>query len=208
MTIRKDLYDRRVLEVPTGQIIFSEGDDGAETYVIISGAVEISKRTSLSTSKTLIMLKPGDIFGEMAIIEQKPRSATAIAVRPSRLLSLDESLFFQMIEKNPYFAVKVVKLLSERIRRANLSIQQLSSANRETRIIQGIKDFAADTGKSGLYGITIDKARFVDWACAHIGMGDWDLNEGLDTLVKKKYLAVGSNPKELLIERELPKAEI
>jgi CRP/FNR family transcriptional regulator, cyclic AMP receptor protein len=203
MTIRKDLYDRRVIEVPAGHIIFNEGDPGGETYIVISGSVEISKRTSLSTSKTLIVLKPGDIFGEMAIIEQKPRSATAIAVKSSKLLSLDESLFFQMIEKNPDFAVKVVKILSERIRRANTSIKQLSSANRETRIIQGIRDFAAETGKAGLYGTSIDKEKFIAWACAHIGMGDWDVSEGLETLIQKKYLTKGTYPGDLVLAKEL-----
>jgi CRP-like cAMP-binding protein len=186
MTIRKDLYDRRMVDVRAGKVIFSEGDPGTETFILISGAVEISKRTSLSTSKTLITLKPGDIFGEMAIIEQMPRSATAIAVKDSRLLSLDESLFFQMIEKNPDFAVKVVKILCERIRRTNATIQQLSSANRETRIIQGLKE-----------------GKFIQWACAHIGMGDWDVAEGLQTLIEKKYLRRGAKPEEYVLAKEM-----
>jgi CRP/FNR family cyclic AMP-dependent transcriptional regulator len=203
MTIRKDLYDRRMVDVRAGKVIFSEGDPGTETFILISGAVEISKRTSLSTSKTLITLKPGDIFGEMAIIEQMPRSATAIAVKDSRLLSLDESLFFQMIEKNPDFAVKVVKILCERIRRTNATIQQLSSANRETRIIQGLKEFGAAAGQAGPFGTVIDKGKFIQWACAHIGMGDWDVAEGLQTLIEKKYLRRGAKPEEYVLAKEM-----
>lgn len=140
MTIRKDIYEKHVIDVAAGRIIFSEGEEGTSMYVVIEGEVEISKRTSMDTSKTLITLSKGDIFGEMALIDQKARSATAIAAKACRLLVMDEGLFVTMIEKNPDFAKKMIKILTERIRKSNAIIQQLAGMNRESIILSGLAE--------------------------------------------------------------------
>lgn len=199
MTIRKEIYNKHVSVVPSGKIIFSEGDPGDVMYIIIEGEVEISKRTSLETSKTLITLKAGDIFGEMAVIEKKPRSATAIATKQSRLLSMDESLFFPMIEKNPDFAVKIVRVLSERVRRANNLIQALASTNREALIYSGIKDYGLTNGVESIKGHRIQRDKFVLWATHHIGLSEREISEGLTQLISKGALLLAATPGEIIL---------
>jgi CRP-like cAMP-binding protein len=76
MRVTKEVYAKHVRGFSEGSVIFKEGDKGNEMFVIIQGDVEISKVTSASSSKTLIVLAKGDIFGEMAVIEKKRRSAT------------------------------------------------------------------------------------------------------------------------------------
>ncbi len=199
MTIRKEVFARYVMTVPAGKIIFSEGDSGDSLFVIIEGEVEISKRTSLETSKTLIVLKPGDIFGEMAVIEKKPRSATAIASKPCKLLAMDESLFFKMIEGNPDFAVKMVRMLSERIRRSNTLIQNLASSNRESLVLSGFKDYARMDGIDSVRGRRVVKAKFVMWATHHIGLSDQEIQLSLSQLVARGLIITGSVPGELIL---------
>lgn len=199
MTIRKEVYEKHVKLVKSGSIVFSEGDSACEMYIIIEGEIEISKRTSIESSKTLITLKRGDIFGEMAIIDQKPRSATAIATQSSRLLSMDEGLFFSMIEKNPDFAVKIVKVLSERIRRSNSLIQSLSTTNRESIVLAGIRDFAAIKGKPSIKGLRIGREGFLQWAANHLGLPEREISEGLSQLLAHGSLKLGAAPGELLL---------
>jgi CRP-like cAMP-binding protein len=201
MTIKKDVYSQHVSTVPAGKIIFSEGDFGSEMYVIIQGEVEISKRTSMETSKTLIVLKKGDIFGEMAVIERKPRSATAIALSDVKLLALDQSLFFSMIERNSDFAVKVVKVLSERIRRSNSLIQALSTSNRESIIMAGVKEFSSTHGTDSVKGRRFSRDKFIAWGTNHIGLSDKEIQEGIAHLVSRDVLALGAVPGELVLPK-------
>jgi CRP-like cAMP-binding protein len=199
MTIRKEVYSKHVQTVPAGKIIFSEGDLGDEMYIIIEGEVEISKRTSLETSKTLINLKTGDIFGEMAVIEKKPRSATAIATTQARLLSMDEGLFFSMIENNPDFAVKIVRILSERIRRSNSLIQALAVTNREALVFSGLKDYALTNGIDSFKGRRISRDKFILWSTHHIGLSEREVSEALSQLMGKNAVLLAATPGEILL---------
>jgi CRP/FNR family transcriptional regulator, cyclic AMP receptor protein len=199
MTIRKEIYTKHVSVVPAGKIVFSEGDPGDAMYIIIQGEIEISKRTSLETSKTLITLKAGDIFGEMAVIEKKPRSATAIATQESRLLYMDENLFFTMIEKNPDFAVKIVRVLSERIRRSNSLIQALSSTNREALVLSGIKDYSLANGVASIKGHRIQRDKFILWATHHIGLSEREVSEAIHQLIAKGIIRLAATPGEMIL---------
>jgi CRP/FNR family cyclic AMP-dependent transcriptional regulator len=121
--IDKTTYSRNVQSLGNHEMIFREGDPGKHMYVILDGAVEIRKRTGEKSSRTMITLKKGDIFGEMAVVEGKPRSATAIAATDCRLLRLDEEAFYDLVLKNPDFAVKMIKTLSSRLRSADTLIE-------------------------------------------------------------------------------------
>lgn len=199
MTIKKEIYEKHVIDVGAGRIIFSEGEAGTSMYVVIDGEVEISKRTSMDTSKTLITLRKGDIFGEMALIDQKARSATAIAAKASRLLVMDEALFVSMIEKNPDFAKKMIKILTERIRKSNATIQELATMNREGIILAGVAEYAADHGIDSIKGKRVPKDKFVMWAESHLGMTSHDIYVEMERMLQKRSLIAGANSGELLV---------
>ena len=118
MKIEKSTFERQVRLFDQGAVIFRENEQGSEMFIIIQGVVEIRKSTGPSSSKILTTLQKGDMFGEMAIIEKQPRSATAVAVQPTRVLVLNERLYDSMLGSNPDFARKMNRVLSERIRRA------------------------------------------------------------------------------------------
>jgi CRP-like cAMP-binding protein len=124
----------------------------------------------MDTARTLITFKPGDVFGEMALIENKPRSATAVATKASRMLVMNEPLFLAMIERNPDFARKMIQVLSERLRKANLLIQNLTVTNRENQILAGLRQFAAEKGTATFKGHRVKIAEFLEWAAAHLGL--------------------------------------
>ena len=170
MKIEKDLFKKFVKAYEPGQVIFKEGDPGEQMFIIIQGEVEIRKRTTSSTAKTLSTFKAGDVFGEMAIIERKPRSATAVSTKASRMLMMNEPLFLAMIERNPDFARKMILVLSERLRKSNVIIQGLTTTNRENQILAGLRQYATDKGTATFKGHRVKVAEFLEWAKAHLGL--------------------------------------
>jgi Cyclic nucleotide-binding domain/FHA domain len=98
-----------------GEIIFREGDLGTEMYIINEGKVEILNRVG-EDDRVLAVLEKGDFFGEMSVLEDLPRAATARAVSDSRLLQINGSTFDQMLQANPEIAVRMMRKLSRRLR--------------------------------------------------------------------------------------------
>ena len=99
-----------------GQIIFSEGDIGKEMYFIKSGEVDI-----FLEGKVLITLGAGEIFGEMALIDTKIRYANAIAKSDCEIIAIDEKYFNFLIQEHPYFALNVMRVLADRLRKQTSS---------------------------------------------------------------------------------------
>ncbi len=97
-----------------GDTIFAEGDDGDCLYVIRSGEVEIEFHGTV-----LEQLGPSDIFGEMALIDHAPRSATAKAKTECTLSVLRQRDFLLMVDQVPYFAINVMRTLTQRLRLMN-----------------------------------------------------------------------------------------
>ncbi len=201
MRINREIFDKHVKLFSPGKVIFEEGDPGEEMYVVIQGEVEIRKKTSADTAKTLAVLHTGDIFGEMALIENKKRSASAIATQPTRLLVLNEALFDKMIETNPDFAKKMIRILSERIRKANSIIENIMSTNKSNQLLEGLYQYAKENGISTFKGYRVNIETFADWASKHLGIEKKEILSMIQTFLKRgivKYSAVGKE--EILVE--------
>ena len=97
-----------------GDIIFREGDNALDLFVIKSGQVRIQ-----IGNRTVTELPPDTIFGEMALIDDEPRSATAIAATDVELVPVSEKQFLFLVGQTPYFALKVMRVLAQRLRKTN-----------------------------------------------------------------------------------------
>jgi len=97
-----------------GEAIFKEGDKGDKMYVIRSGEVAIERG-----GKVIEMLAPGGIFGEMALIDGSPRSATARAKTECEVAPITEKSFLFLVHETPFFAIAVMRTLADRLRRLN-----------------------------------------------------------------------------------------
>ena len=104
-------------------MIFSEYEPGEELYIIQSGKVKITK--IVNEEVLLAVLKPGDIFGEMALLDNKPRSASAITFGDVHVLAINKSNFETMVQAQPQLATKLIVLLSERIWTAYRQLENL-----------------------------------------------------------------------------------
>ena len=97
-----------------GSVIFREGDEARELFVIKSGQVRIQ-----IGNRTVTELAADSIFGEMALIDNEPRSATAVAVTDVELVGVSEKQFLFLVGQTPYFALKVMRVLAQRLRMTN-----------------------------------------------------------------------------------------
>lgn len=100
-----------------GDVIFRQGDPAQELFIIQSGEVEIRLGNRL-----LERLPQYSIFGEMALIDSAPRSATAIAASDAKLVPVSEKQFLFLISNTPYFALNVMRVMARRLRAANTSL--------------------------------------------------------------------------------------
>jgi CRP/FNR family transcriptional regulator, cyclic AMP receptor protein len=97
-----------------GDVIFREGDEATELFVVKSGRIRIQ-----IGNRTVTELAPDSIFGEMALIDNEPRSATAIAITDVELVPVSEKQFLFLVSQTPYFALRVMRVLAQRLRVTN-----------------------------------------------------------------------------------------
>lgn len=119
-----DISVEKVFEA--GDIVFNEGDIGDVLYIIKKGSVKIFKKLENGEEKTLAVLKEQQYFGEMAILDDSTRSASARAAEDSILLSVDKENFREVVKEFPEIAFEIFKVFSQRLREANKEISTLS----------------------------------------------------------------------------------
>jgi CRP/FNR family cyclic AMP-dependent transcriptional regulator len=99
------------------EVIFEEGSIGSEMYLIHSGQVRLSVRQGKTQQVPLAILNPGDFFGEMALVDDSPRSTTASAATDNtQLIVLDRARFLFMVRQQPEFALSLMHTLCQRLR--------------------------------------------------------------------------------------------
>ncbi len=102
-----------------GEVIFSEGERSDAAYLIVSGSVQIVKGYASETPKTIAVVGAGEYIGEMGVIDDQPRSATALAKEPAACKPVTPDEFMDLILKHPEEAIDLLKVLFERLRTAS-----------------------------------------------------------------------------------------
>jgi CRP-like cAMP-binding protein len=111
------------------EIVFKEKEPGAGMYIIISGQIKIFYKSLLGKEEELTLLDKGDFFGELALLDESPRSATAKAVENTELLSFFRADLIELIKKQPVLASKILfelaKITGIRLREANKDLKKV-----------------------------------------------------------------------------------
>lgn len=103
--------------IPKGKTIFQEGDRGDEFFVVVRGRVEI-----ISGDRHFETLEADGIFGEMALIDAAPRSASAVAATDVKVVPIAEKQFLFLISNTPHFALNMMRTMARRLRNANTGL--------------------------------------------------------------------------------------
>jgi CRP/FNR family transcriptional regulator, cyclic AMP receptor protein len=181
MGAEETLFQRFGKEFPKGTVLFSEGEPGKEMYVLQSGRVTISKQVR-DVEKVLAVLGPGEFFGEMAIISNKPRNASATVSEEAKLLVIDPKTFEGMIRGNSEIAVRMIKKLAERLSEADAQIENLLLSDPSSRIVHQILQAAQSRGRTLEEGVEIDLP--VRELPRQIGVGEPAIRSMLDRLTR------------------------
>ncbi len=153
--IQVQIFSRFGKKVPAGTTLFHEGDQGAEMFIIQAGKVKISKRIR-GVEKTLAMLEKGDFFGEMAILNDKPRSATAEVIEDSEMLVIDRKTFESLLRSNVEIAIRFIKRLADRLREADDQMAALMIKDNTSRLVNILAKHVKNQKKGGEISISLD----------------------------------------------------
>ena len=136
----------REREYPRNSVILFEDDPGDSLYIVSTGQVKVVLIGEDGREVILSVLNDGDFFGEMSLIDDEPRSAHVIAMKDSRLLVLRRDDFQQQINQHPSIAVKLLRVLVQRLRRADAKIGGLVLLDVNGRVAKLLLDLADDGG--------------------------------------------------------------
>jgi len=138
----------------TGTVLFHEGDRGEEMFILQSGKVKISKKIR-GVEKTLATLEKGEFFGEMAILNDKPRSASAETIEDSDMLVIDRKTFETLLRSNVEIAIRFIKRLADRLRETNDQMEALMIRDNTSRLVSLLAKQVKE--KKGAVSISIDE---------------------------------------------------
>lgn len=137
-----------------GAVLFREGEIGSEMFVIQEGAVKVTKRVG-NDDRTIAVFGRGEFLGEMAILNNKPRSATATVIEAAHCLIIDGKTLETMLARNSEIALRLIKKLASRLDAADTLIQILLHPDPRARVMLGLKRQAEAFGESTPGGIKV-----------------------------------------------------
>lgn len=142
----------RMLEVPRGQRIYLAADPSDQIFLVKAGVVKI---TTGGPDTILTFLYPGDIFGELAMVDDSPRDHVATAHEDAVLCAINRDLLLQMVQQSPALGYQITKLMGLRLRRFRTRVEELLYKSAPARIAHTLLDLAADYGVRDNAGIVI-----------------------------------------------------
>ena len=113
--------ERSVETCQPGHVLFEEGQPGTSLFVLRSGRLDV-----MVNGVTVEVIEPGGMVGEMALLDDAPRSATVVAVAESEVVAIDRKRFLFLIQQTPFFALEVMRVMADRLRAMNDRVHGLS----------------------------------------------------------------------------------
>lgn len=188
MSSSSPLFERFGKTIPKGTVLFREGDIGQEMYIIQIGRVKISKKVR-NIEKTLSVIGKGEFFGEMAILNDKPRSATAEVIEDSEILVIDRNTFETMIKGNTEIALRIIKKLAQRLQEADNQIENLLIKDNTSRLVNLLAKIAKDKGIDTVMGGVVIDTTTEDMA-SMLGMAKEQVDKVIEKIAKSKIIDI------------------
>ena len=130
----------------SGEYVFWEGEPPVGFYLLIAGRVKVIKHGSQGRETVVAFFNQGEIFGEVAVLEDKPYPASAVAAEDSVLLSIKRQAFRDFIERHPAVALAMVGILSSRLREAQSRLHDLAGERVDQRLARTLERLASKLG--------------------------------------------------------------
>ena len=131
-------------DAPRGSVIMAEGDRVDSLYIVVSGRLKVMMGEADGKEMILAIIGPGEIFGEMGLIDDGPRSASVIAIEPCELLVVTKRLFKKCLVENAEVALAVLRVVVRRLREADRKMGSLAMLDVYGRVARLLLDMAED----------------------------------------------------------------
>ena len=189
-------HERFGTRFPAGTVLFREGDPAGEMYVIHSGRVQLSRK--LRGRDTIIAVLPqGEFFGELAVVNSRPRSATATVVEEAVLLVIEPKAFEQMVRRNAEIAVRMIRKLAVRLDQLNQQVEVLLLQDNNHRVVRALRRLAERSGEPQGEGLRIAVA--LDELARYVGLTEVEVAEILDRLGRARLVEVAADGKSITL---------
>ncbi|MCB1506981.1 MAG: Crp/Fnr family transcriptional regulator [Hyphomicrobiaceae bacterium] len=175
--------EMRPVSFDAGQVIFTRGDTGREMYLVVDGRVRLSVLTAEGRELSFAHAEGGAVFGEIAMLDEGPRSADATAVAKTDALTLSRAAFMRLAETRPHLVEAVVRFLCRRIREADQQLEAIALCPIEVRLARFFLAAARQKDPDAIEGkIVIDLAMSQSELAMLIGASRPKVNTALSLL--------------------------
>ncbi len=140
-----------------GEVIFLRGDQGSHLYIVERGSVKIALSSVEGKEMILALLNRGDIFGEMTLLDDAPRSADAVAIEPCDVLLLEREDFITFLAEQPRASLSLMAALSRRLRATDELVEDAAFFDIPARLASVLLRLAQTSGQPGPQGTTIGR---------------------------------------------------
>src|SRR5262245_3083487 len=138
-----------------GELVFSQGDAGDALYAVVAGRIRISAGTADGREMSLNIMEPGDSFGEIALLDGGPRTATATATEATELVSIRRDHLFSLLEREPKVALELLKLCGSRLRWTSGLVEDATLLDAPARLAKRLMSLAELHGQRTKSGVTL-----------------------------------------------------
>lgn len=203
--ISQDIIPRRYAQ---GEVIFREGDPGEVLYMVKSGQVRIFIN-GFDGSETSVILfgRSGEIFGELAVIDGLPRSATAVAISPTTLYIIERQAFSRHMRQMPQLSFNFMHELTKKVRYNTRQMDSLTSLPVPQRLARKLMELAQNYGRVEEIGVYIDMALTQSQLASLIGATRESTNKGLREFRQRDWILV-ENGHITILDPEALRAQI
>jgi CRP/FNR family transcriptional regulator/CRP/FNR family cyclic AMP-dependent transcriptional regulator len=193
-----------IREFDSGDIIVHEEDNETQTFFVIAdGAVQVTVCTSEGKQTILATLRKGEFFGEMAILDGEPRSASVVAAQRCVLLMLYRDPFINILNKYPKITIQMLIEMSRRLRHTNRQINTLSMMSVYGRVADVILQLARENGRKVGYMTVIENRPTHQEIAEMAGTSRETVSRIISQLQKKQFLSIDRRKMVILNEEKL-----
>jgi CRP/FNR family cyclic AMP-dependent transcriptional regulator len=180
-----------------GEILFSEGDDGNQLYVVTEGKIKLGRTSPDGRENLLAILGPGQMFGELSFFDPGPRSATATAVTDVELKSLGHEALSPVLNAHPNVAHALLNQLAGRLRRTNEVVGDLVFSDVPGRVAKALLDLASRFGRRADDGIHVNHDLTQEELAQLVGASRETVNKALADFASRGWLRL--EPRSVVI---------
>jgi CRP-like cAMP-binding protein len=176
------------VKISKGSVLFAEGDEGDQLYVIAEGKLKLGTSSGDGRENLLSILGPGEMFGELSLFDPGPRTSTATVVTDAKLLSLGQEKLLPWLAENPKVALQLLARLAQRLRRTNEAVGDLVFSDVPGRVAKALIDLGERFGKKTEEGLFVHHDLTQEELAQLVGASRETVNKALADFAGRNWL--------------------